>query len=313
MEDGVLHRDDKSGLDGFLHGDVDVLIGSSAIGTGVDGLQQVCNRLIINVLPWTAAGYEQLKGRIYRQGQVSDRVQIVVPVTYAIVNGERWSWCDSKRNRLKFKKSVADAAVDGVVPEGHLRSPSQAYQDVLKWLERLDAGEVESIMRRPITVPLPTDDVAALKQRRSRYGDFSRLNNTWNRRSSVKTHEALTENPEEWEHYHTLYRESRATWATVPYEEMIRWLQEREGLVVGDFGCGEAKLAEAVADRHVVYSFDHVAINDDVTACDMANVPLDDDSLNVAVFSLSLMGRELYRLSSRGSPNPENRWPTAHL
>ncbi len=287
---GFYTGDDKSGLDGFLHGDVDVLIGSSAIGTGVDGLQQVCNRLIINVLPWTAAGYEQLKGRIYRQGQVSDHVQIVVPVTYATINGERWSWCDSKRNRLKFKESVADAAVDGVVPEGHLRTTAQAYQDMMKWLDRLDTGEVESIVRQPITVPLPTDDGAAVEQRQSRYGDFSKLNNTWNRRGSAKTHEALQENPEEWQHYHTLYREARATWTTVPYEEMIRWLQQREGLEVGDFGCGEAKLAEAVTDRHVVHSFDHVAISDDVVACDMANVPLDDETLDVAVFSLSLMG-----------------------
>ena len=287
---GFYTGDDKTGLDGFLHGDVDVLIGSSAIGTGVDGLQQVCNRLIINVLPWTAAEYEQLKGRIYRQGQTSDRVQIIVPITYAEVNGERWSWCESKQNRLKFKKSVADAAVDGVVPEGHLRTPAQAYQDIMKWLERLDGGEVEVISRRTITVPLPSDDSATVKRRRSQYGDFSRLNNTWNRRHSGKTHEALRQNPEEWEHYHTLYRESRSTWATVPYEEMIRWLREREGLVVGDFGCGEANIAEAVTDRHVVYSFDHVSINDDITACDMANVPLDDESLDVAVFSLSLMG-----------------------
>jgi superfamily II DNA or RNA helicase len=56
-------------LEGFLNGNIDVLIGSSTIGTGVDGLQQVCNQLIINVLPWTHAEFEQLKGRIYRQGQ----------------------------------------------------------------------------------------------------------------------------------------------------------------------------------------------------------------------------------------------------
>lgn len=59
---------------------------------------------------------------------------------------------------------------------------------------------------------------------------------------------------------------------------------------IGEFGCGEAKIAEAVADRHTVYSFDHVAINDDVVACDISNVPLDDDTLDVAIFSLSLMG-----------------------
>ena len=63
----------------------------SAIGTGVDGLQQVCNRLIVNVLPWTAAEFEQLKGRIYRQGQRQDRVDLVIPMTYAEVNGEHWS------------------------------------------------------------------------------------------------------------------------------------------------------------------------------------------------------------------------------
>jgi ubiquinone/menaquinone biosynthesis C-methylase UbiE len=71
---------------------------------------------------------------------------------------------------------------------------------------------------------------------------------------------------------------------------MIRWCRQRSGKVIGDFGCGEAKLAEAVSDRHTVYSFDHVAVNDDVVACDMAHVPLDDETLDVAVFSLSLMG-----------------------
>jgi hypothetical protein len=65
---GFYTGEDKSGLEGFLNGNIDVLIGSSAIGTGVDGLQHVCNQLIINVLPWTHAEFEQLKGRIYRQG-----------------------------------------------------------------------------------------------------------------------------------------------------------------------------------------------------------------------------------------------------
>jgi hypothetical protein len=80
------------------------------------------------------------------------------------------------------------------------------------------------------------------------------------------------------------------------------WCRQRSGYVIGDFGCGEAKLAEAVADRHTVYSFDHVAMNDTVVACDMAHVPLDDEILDVAIFSLSLMGanfadhlREAYR------------------
>ena len=72
--------------------------------------------------------------------------------------------------RLRFKKSIADAAVDGVVPEGHLRTPAQAYQDVMAWLERLDAGEVEVIVRPKIVVPLPDTDPADLKRHHSSPG-----------------------------------------------------------------------------------------------------------------------------------------------
>lgn len=286
---GFYTGEDKSGLEGFLHGKIDVLIGSSAIGTGVDGLQQVCNRLIINVLPWTHAEFEQLQGRIYRQGQRQDEVTIIIPLTYAMVKNERWSWCDSKMQRLKFKKSIADAAVDGVVPEGHLRSPAQTYQDVIAWLERLETGQVEVITRPKIIIPLP-DNPVEVQQRQRRYGDFSTMNHHWNQSRSETTHQRLKKNPEEWMQYHTLYREARKDWAVIPYEEMIRWCQQRSGYTIGDFGCGKAKLAEAVCDRHAVYSFDHIAINENVIACDMAHVPLDDETLDVAIFSLSLMG-----------------------
>lgn len=300
---GFYTGDDKSGKDAFIEGDLDVLIATAAIGTGVDRLQHVCNRLIINVLPWTRAEYDQLLGRIYRQGQVSkEEVTVIIPLTYALVNGQRWSWCESKLQRLAFKKSIADAAVDGVVPEGHLRSAAQAYQDVMAWLERLDAGEVETITRARMSVPLPDTDPADVKRRRRRYGDFSAMNRKWNQSESQRTHERLNDNPEEWAQYHTLYRETRREWAAVPYEEMIRWCQKRSGYVIGDFGCGEAKLAEVVSDRHTVHSFDHVAINDNVVACDIAHVPLDDETLDLAIFSLSLMGanftdylREAYR------------------
>ncbi len=287
---GFYTGEDKSGREGFLNGNIDVLIGSSAIGTGVDGLQHVCNQLIINVLPWTHAEFEQLKGRIYRQGQRQDKVTLIIPLTYADVKGDRWSWCDSKMQRLRFKKSIADAAVDGIVPEGHLRTRAQAYQDIMAWLERLETGQVEAIARPKIFIPLPDDDPADIQRRQQRYGDFSTLNRLWNQSRSDTTHQRLQANPEEWMQYHTLYQESRKTWSVIPYEEMIRWCQQRSGYAIADFGCGEAKLAEAVSDRHTVYSFDHIAINNNVIACDMAHVPLNDEELDVAIFSLSLMG-----------------------
>lgn len=61
--------------------------------------------------------------------------------------------------------------------------------------------------------------------------------------------------------------------------------------VIADFGCGEAQLAKSVVQK--VHSFDLVAANDLVTACDMAHVPLTKASVDVAVFCLSLMGTNL--------------------
>lgn len=208
----------------------------------------------------------------------------------AHVNGERWSYCDSKLNRIKYKKSIADAAVDGEVPDGNLRSPAPAQADLMAWLERLDRGETAQIERRAIVVPLDGDDGKGDAKRLRKYGDFSVMNARWNGSNSTTTAKRLTESPEEWEQYHALYRKARVTWTIMPFKEIIAWAKVREDRVIGDFGCGEALLAQAVGDRHVVHSFDHVAIKDGVIAGDMAHTPLEDGCLDVAVFCLSLMG-----------------------
>ncbi|MBX3231390.1 MAG: hypothetical protein KIT84_10630 [Labilithrix sp.] len=54
-------------------GSIDVLVASSRIGTGVNGLQYVCNKLIINSLPWTTRRMSSSSGRLYRQGAASTR------------------------------------------------------------------------------------------------------------------------------------------------------------------------------------------------------------------------------------------------
>ena len=146
---------------------------------------------------------------------------MIIPVTFSEVNGTRWSWCDSKLQRLQFKKSIADAVVDGVVPEGHLRTPAQAYKDTIAWLERLKSGQLQTLTRRPIVIAF--DDIADYEQakRVGKFGDFSELNRRWNISKSSSTFERLTKNPEEWEHYHSLYQEARKHWTSVPFEDFI--------------------------------------------------------------------------------------------
>ena len=290
---GLYTGDDKTGLERFIDGDLDVLIGTASIGTGVDGLQHVCSKLIFNALPWTHAEFEQIKGRLYRQGQREDKVEIVIPVTYALVDGEEWSWCKSRLQRLEHKKSIADCAVDGIVPEAQLASPEKVTQHLWDWLDRLTKGNVGIIERRELIVPLPPPSDEAEKKQRAAYGDFSKMNAQWNRSKSASTNARLSTDPTEWQQYHTLYREARQTWTTVPYKALADWCQTRgPDMVVGDFGCGEALIAQQlIPEGYTVHSFDHVAINDNVIACDVSQgVPLEDSQLDTALFSLSLMG-----------------------
>jgi hypothetical protein len=275
---------DRSGLSRFLNKKVQVLIASRPISVGVDGLQHICNRLIINTLPWTNAQYQQLLGRLVRKGQIRDVVNVYV--IKASISG--YPYDQLKWNRIQFKRTLADCAVDGRLPEKNLVTPQQAAMEAVKWLERLESGEISSITRRDLNVELTP---VQIEKRIRKYGDFTRLNNQINTENSETTHHRMLKDPKEWEEYHRQYREARNTWSFIPYQVIIKRIKELSPrLQVGDFGCGEAKIVEAIGENRV-YNFDHVAINDKVTACDMKSVPLPDEASDIAVFSLSLMGK----------------------
>jgi superfamily II DNA or RNA helicase len=128
-------------LDEFIRGNTDVLVASvQCAGTGVDGLQTVCNRAVFFQLPWTSTEFEQTIGRLDRDGTDFDHIDVYIPLTdIALPDGERWSWCRSKLDRIESKRDIAKAAVDGEIPDAAtLISPSEASKYWLTWLEKLE-------------------------------------------------------------------------------------------------------------------------------------------------------------------------------
>ena len=298
---GFYTGNDKTGLKAFKNGEIDVLIGSAPISTGVDGIQKVCNTLIPLVLPWTSSEYDQLIGRIDRQGSIFDHVNIYIPQVVIPVEDGEWSWDKRRFNIIRFKATLADLAVDGRIPTNLLPPKTQLLEDAKTelriWLERLNNDNVITFEREEIKIPLDPQFVA---KNISKYGDFSQMNQRWGVSKSKTTHDRLGLDPTEWFQYHTLYRNSRATWAEIPYKEIAKQIK-RKDYIVADLGCGENLLKDEIPNT--VLSFDHVAIDNYVTACDIANLPLENDSIDVAVFSLSLMGdnyedylKEAYRV-----------------
>ena len=64
--------------------------------------------------------------------------------------------------------------------------------------------------------------------------------------------------------------------------------------VIADFGCGEGRLELDLKEKHghqgAIYSFDVGKNADHIIQADSANVPLESETVDVGVFSLSLMG-----------------------
>jgi ribosomal RNA-processing protein 8 len=126
-------------------------------------------------------------------------------------------------------------------------------------------------------------------------GQFRWLNEQLYTQRSSDAFEQFQESPELFDAYHVGFRVQVQDWPVHPLDLFI----ERIGKMskdtrVADFGAGDARLASTLkrrGHRGALHSFDLCSHgNELVTAADMANVPIGDASVDVAVFCLSLMG-----------------------
>lgn len=92
--------------------------------------------------------------------------------------------------------------------------------------------------------------------------------------------------------YHEGYRHQVQKWPLNPLDKIIKSIKKLpKDFVIGDFGCGEGKMAQSIPNK--IFSIDLVACRKDIISSDMANTPLENQCLNVAVYCLSLMGTNL--------------------
>ncbi|KAI5189643.1 ribosomal RNA-processing protein 8 [Nematocida minor] len=116
-------------------------------------------------------------------------------------------------------------------------------------------------------------------------------------------------NPELFRKYHEGYKEQVAKWPFNPVDKIVKQLVKTDAnFVIADLGCGEAKIAKRFKER-TIHSFDLVKPENDryITASDIRNLPLENESVDVAIFCLSLMGedasayiQEAYRIMKPG-------------
>jgi ribosomal RNA-processing protein 8 len=169
----------------------------------------------------------------------------------------------------------------------------------------LERNEISTFERRDLNVEpslLLTTTTSTTQQQQQQQqrniSGFSRLNNIFNNSKSEIIHKRIQQDPQFLVEYHEKLDEARKLWDIDPVNVIASKINGLKlpahiimKLVIGDFGCGRAKLAELL-EENKMYNFDHHNIlNDKIIACDMKSVPLKENGkLDVAVFCLSLMG-----------------------
>ena len=295
-KDGITFREYTGEIDSverdsivsdFAQHKFDVILASSPITTGVDGLQKICDTIIILSLPWTNAEYVQLVGRINRQGSEFGSVKIVVPqVRIKMNNGKEWSWDDKRFRIIKTKRTLSDAVVDGRFASIFSLNRSKLLRDAVESLR-------EGI--QDFTITRKKLEVEVVETKTREYSSESIITSTHQKAStstSTRMHEWFSEDKSRWKDYHKVREENIKDWVENPITVIAERLNENPGQTIADLGCGMNRLKDLVKNYKAWYSFDHCAVDPSVVEADCSDLHeyLGDESVDSAVFCMSLWG-----------------------
>lgn len=154
---------------------------------------------------------------------------------------------------------------------------------------------------------------------------FRHLNETLYTAPSDSALELFSSNPEMFEDYHAGFRQQVEVWPENPLDNFLATIRQRGKVkqpmskggsravdpatgtaplprthgtsIIADLGCGDARLASTLTSSNEVqnlhlklHSFDLHSPSKHVTKADISSLPLEDNSVDVALFCLALMG-----------------------
>jgi len=286
----------------FIKKEADILLATSPISTGVNGLQEVSNKIIVISYPWTGAEWDQLVGRINRQGSNFDKVTIIHPQVYINTNSGEWNYDKRRWNIIKNKKTLSDVVVDGKLDSIYKLNRSGFIKDIVNSLKenKLDDFHPE---RNDIKIKYEFTE-QEYKNSESIIKDIHRKAKT---STSEHMHNWFVNNPNEWKEYHKQREVSKSKWLEDPVDVLANEINQRnDSNIIADMGCGLAKLSTLIKEPNKVISIDHYSENPDVIQCDMKHTHIRDNETDITVFCLSLWGtnyldyiKEAYRITAK--------------
>ncbi len=170
----------------------------------------------------------------------------------------------------------------------------------------------KSMEYKPASPPEPSETPEQHKQRVK--SELSTLHQHYKTLNSANLHAEFQSNPQEWYNYHAVSEQNEQSFPEheIPRNRVIQELNKikcKRAKTVVDMGCGKAHISQHFASdtRFRFINYDHVSCNSNVQQCDIANIPLEDDSVEICIMSLAMWGsnckdyiKEAYRVLETG-------------
>lgn len=123
---------------------------------------------------------------------------------------------------------------------------------------------------------------------------FRLLNEKLYKSSSSEALSYFQSNSEDFITYHKGFSLQAKKWPLNPNDLILKTLllPKYKSMSIADVGCGEATLAQKLLPlNYNIKSFDLFALNNHVTVADMKNLPLENNTIDLAIYCLSLMNK----------------------
>jgi len=158
-----------------------------------------------------------------------------------------------------------------------------------------EEDEAEARRRRAASAGTPAKSSSFMNKMRAKLsgGQFRMLNEKLYTTTGDEGLDLVKNAPELFEAYHAGFRAQVESWPTKPVDVVSALLKKSpKSWIVADFGCGDAELGRVIEQKCHSFDLQTPESAPEVIACNMSDVPLDDASVDCAVFSLSLMGTD---------------------
>jgi hypothetical protein len=208
------------------------------------------------------------------------------------------SWISNQQKNYKNKK-------EGMKDEIRYNLWTEFLKEYSKYFSNFKEEEKEEeifILKKKKSMKLKETNNKEIKEstenkRKIVKSEISLLHKKYKTMTSANLNQLFIDTPELWNTYHEISAENEKSFPEeeIPRNRIIQLLSQiktkRTKLVV-DMGCGRAEISAHFKDdtRFNFINYDHISSNDTVIACDILNVPLENDLVEICILSLAMWG-----------------------